>query len=150
MRKLLVVLIVLLCSVVLHAKKKPVIPFSVSAAPEAVKQAVIAQAVADGYHVENDSQFQIVLTKDMNRVAGLFAAGLLSPGACAGITPRYLFTVILVPSGDGTDVTTHYDMEHASGFCHPVRRNEDKQHQKYFADFMAKVKQATEKPISKN
>jgi hypothetical protein len=136
-------LLLCLASVPAFAKNKSE-PFPIAANPEAVKKAVLAEAVAEGYRVENDSEFQLVLTKDMNKVGGVFAAGLLSPSACAGITPRYLFTVILVPNQQGTDVTAHYEMEHAGGFCRPVRTSEDKQHKKFFEEFMAKVKAASE------
>src|SRR5207253_7746952 len=96
-------------------------------APEAVKAAAVAQAVSEGWMIESEGQFQIVLTKPMNTVGGIFTAALLSPRACSGIRPRYLFTLLFVPAADGVNLTTHKEMEHADGFCHPARDNWDDQ-----------------------
>jgi predicted metalloprotease with PDZ domain len=80
----------------------------------------------------------------MNAAGGMFTSALLSPGACSGIRPRYLFTLIFVPTASGVDVTTHKEMEHADGFCHPARDNWDDQNRKYAESYLGKVKATTE------
>src|SRR5207248_8242108 len=104
----------LILSTFSFAKRKPPVTISLHAAPEAVKAAAVAQAVSEGWMIESEGQFQIVFTKPMNAVGGIFTSALLSPSACSGIRPRYLFTLVFVPATDGVNVTTHKEMEHAT------------------------------------
>jgi len=76
--------------------------------------------------------------------SGIFTASLLSPSACSGIRPRYLFTLLFVPVADGVNLTTHKEMELADGFCHPARDNWDDQNRKYAESFLGKIKSASE------
>src|SRR5438132_14203768 len=142
--KKLVLAVMLMLTAFSFAKRKPAMTIYVHAAPEAVKAAAVAQAVSEGWMIESEGQFQIVLTKPMNTVGGIFTAALLSPRACSGIRPRYLFTLLFVPAADGVNLTTHKEMEHADGFCHPARDNWDDQNRKYAESFLGKIKSASE------
>src|SRR5438445_4775526 len=80
----------------------------------------------------------------MITVSGIFIAYLLCPSAFSGIRPLYLFTLLFVPVADGVNLTTHKEMEHADGFCHPARDNWDDQNRKYAESFLGKIKSASE------
>ena len=142
--KKLVLAVMLMLTAFSFAKRKPTMTIYVHAAPEAVKAAAVAQGVSEGWMIESEGQFQIVFTKPMNTVGGIFTASLLSPSACSGIRPRYLFTLLFVPVADGVNLTTHKEMEHADGFCHPARDNWDDQNRKYAESFLGKIKSASE------
>jgi hypothetical protein len=144
MKTVTVLVVMLMLTAVSFAKRKPAVTISVHAAPEKVKAAAVAQAVSEGWMIESEGQFQIVFTKPMNAVGGIFTASLLSPSACSGIRPRYLFTLLFVPIADGVNLTTHKEMEHADGFCHPARDNWDDQNRKYAESFLGKIKSASE------
>lgn len=105
--KKLVLAVMLMLTAFSFAKRKPAMTIYVHAAPEAVKAAAVAQAVSEGWMIESEGQFQIVLTKPMGTVGGIFTASLLSPRACSGIRARYLFTLLFVPAADGVNLTTH-------------------------------------------
>ena len=49
-----------------------------------------------------------------------------------------------MPTATGVDVTTHKEMEHADGFCHPARDNWDDENRKYAESYLTKVKATTE------
>jgi hypothetical protein len=144
MKKVTLLAVMLMLTAFSFAKRKPATTISVHATPEAVKAAAVAQAISDGWTIESEGQFQIVFTKPMNTVGGIFTASLLSPTACSGIRPRYLFTLLFVPAADGVNLTTHKEMEHADGFCHPARDNWDDQNRKYAESFLGKIKSASE------
>ena len=144
MKKVTLLAVMLMLTAFSFAKRKPAMTISVHAAPEAVKAAAVAQAVSEGWMIESEGQFQIVFTKPMNTVGGIFTASLLSPSACSGIRPRYLFTLLFLPVADGVNLTTHKEMEHADGFCHPARDNWDDQNRKYAESFLGKIKSASE------
>jgi hypothetical protein len=144
MKTVTLLAVMLMLTAFSFAKRKPAMTISVHAAPETVKAAAVAQAVSEGWMIESEGQFQIVFTKPMNTVGGIFTAALLSPSACSGIRPRYLFTLLFLPVADGVNLTTHKEMEHADGFCHPARDNWDDQNRKYAESFLGKIKSASE------
>ena len=144
MKKVTLLAVMLMLTAFSFAKRKPAMTIYVHAAPEAVKAAAVSQAASDGWVIESEGQFQIVFTKPMNTVGGIFTASLLSPSACSGIRPRYLFTLLFVPAADGVNLTTHKEMEHADGFCHPARDNWDDQNRKSSESFLSKIKSASE------
>src|SRR6184192_112339 len=113
MKKIALLAVMLMLTGFSFAKRKPPMTIALHAAPDAVKAAAVAQAVSEGWSIESEGQFQIVFTKPMNTVGGIFTSALLSPSACSGIRPRYLFTLLFVPTADGVNVTTHKEMEHA-------------------------------------
>jgi len=144
MKKVTLLAVMLMLTAFSFAKRKPAMTIYVHAAPEAVKAAAVSQAASDGWVIESEGQFQIVFTKPMNTVGGIFTAALLSPSACSGIRPRYLFTLLFVPVADGVNLTTHKEMEHATAFCHPARDNWDDQNRKSSESFLSKIKSASE------
>lgn len=142
-------LIFLLLMSAAFAKSKPIVPVTLAANPEAVKQAAVSQAVSEGYSIENQSQFQIVFVKNMTGFGGRMMSGFLSPPGC-NQSPRNIFTLVLVPSGENTDVTTHYELEYAGGACVPVKQSQDKDKRKYVESFMEKVKATLESTALRN
>jgi hypothetical protein len=116
----------------------------VKASPDAVKAAAVATAVAEGYAIESEGQFQIVFQKNMSGVGGFFANALLAPPACSSISPRWIFTLIFLPGADGVSITTHTELEHATSLCVRTRENRDRNESQHVTNFLAKVKGAAE------
>jgi hypothetical protein len=130
---------VLLTCTASAAKKFEPITVIIKASPEAVKAAAVTQAVAEGYAIEQEGQFQIVFQKNMTGAGGFFTAVLLSPPACASFSPRWIFTVLFVPGPAGVTVTTHTEQEHADTLCRPARQNLDKDSARHVTKFLELV-----------
>ena len=105
-----------------------------------MKAATVASAVAEGYGIEQEGQFQIVFQKNMTGVGGFMTSLLLSPSACTSFSPRWLFTVMFIPSTDGVTVTTHTEQEHADTLCRPARQNYDKMDVRHATAFLETIR----------
>lgn len=127
------------------AKKAEPITVSVKAPVDKVKAAAVQEAVAEGYRIEQDGEFQMVFTKTMDGKAGFFTSALLSPPACSSIQPRWLLTVLFVPNQDAIAVESHSEYEHAGPLCRPVRQELDGKNVRQFTEnFLGKVKSRSE------
>jgi hypothetical protein len=119
-----VLILLLFCSVA-YAKSEPPVAVLVKAPVEAVKSNTVQLAIAEGYTIDHEGQFQIVFAKNISGRAGFMTNMLLAPSACSGISPRYLMTVMFVPGQEGITVRPALEYEYAGPLCRPVRSNMD-------------------------
>jgi hypothetical protein len=140
----LALLAVLALSLSASAKKFQPLTVTIKASPEAVKAAAVSQAIADGYAIESEGQFQIVFQKNMKGVGGFLTSAFLSPTGCRSFSPRWLLTVLFVPEAEGVTVTTHYEQEHADTLCRPARQSWDKDGAREISKYLELVQSKAE------
>lgn len=139
-------LLVLMLSTVAIAKNDTPESVSVKATPDAVKSAIVARLTMRGYHLENDSAYQMVWTKEMNGGAGIMTQVIAGNANCA--MPKHVVTIAFVSSGDSVQLIGTQQVDKAGAFCARERidLNGKKNHEQMHG-FLADIKVNAETPV---
>ena len=131
------------------AARKPPVQVTIQAPAQTVREMAVAPAVAAGYTIDSEGQFQIVFMRDMGGAQGFLTQVFLSPPACSSFRPRHLFTMLFVPNRQEVTVTMYYDYEYASALCRPARQRDDnKKVRSAMEGLLANVKTAAEQTVA--
>jgi len=137
---LLIVLALVLFGGLAYAKDKPPIQATIQAPIETVKGIAMSRALAAGFLLDSEAQFQLTFAKNMSEGQSLVVQALGSPAACAAIHPRHILTIALAP-GDQTLIVAAYQYEHAGPFCRTVRESiNDGKVRKQLEDLVGRIK----------
>src|SRR5580704_4550239 len=106
MKTLSLVLALILAAPLAMAKNEPPASIVIAAPVDAVKSAIVARLTSRGYHLESDSQFQMVWSKEMDGGKGMIAQMIAGNANCA--MPKHILSLTFA-------VTTETDAAAASG-----------------------------------
>lgn len=130
------------------AKNEPPASTTISASPDAVKSAMVARLVAHGFHIESDSQYQMVWVKEMNNGAGILAQAMVGNSNCA--MPKQVLNFTFAPQSEGLLVAGTEQLDKATALCARERINLDgKKNREAMASFLADVKSKAEEQTKK-
>jgi hypothetical protein len=125
------------------AKNEAPASTTVSASPDAVKSAMVVRLTEHGFHLESDSQFQMVWVKEMNNGAGIFAQAMVGNANCA--MPKQVLNFTFAPQSDSVLVVGTEQLDKATVLCARERINLDgKKNRAAMASFLADVKSKAE------
>lgn len=148
MKRLAWIALMLLPASLVAAKQEPVTVVVIASA-DAVKSNAVRVAIAQGYTIDQEGQFQLVFAKNMTGAGSFVTKMLVTPSACTSITPRWLITVIVVPGQDSVTLNARSEYEHAGPLCRPVRETPDgKNVRQQIERFLQNIKSASERPAT--
>lgn len=130
------------------AKNESPSSITISAPADAVKSAVVARLTAHGFHLESDSQFQMVWAKEMNGVSGVLAQAVIGNANCG--MPKLIVDLTFAPQGDSVLVVGQEELDTATTLCTRQRVTlNEKKNREAMASFLSDIKAKAEAQAKK-
>jgi hypothetical protein len=123
----------------------------INAAPEAVKAQIVVRLMSRGYHLETDTPYQMVWSKEMNNSTGMLAQLIGGNANCA--LPRWVLSLAFAPQGGGILMIGTEQLDVAGELCVRSRTDMDGKKQRtemnsFLADIKEKAESAPAQPTA--
>jgi hypothetical protein len=143
MKKIISVTAVLaLLCVCSFAKNDPAPSLAISVPVEVVKSAIVTRMMSHGYHLESDTQFQMVWAKEMDNAKGAMAQLIAGNANCA--MPKWIVNLTFAPQSDSVVVGTQ-QLDKATTLCARDRVElNGKKNREEMVSFLADIKSKAE------
>ncbi len=125
------------------AKNDPAPSLAISAPVEAVKSAIVTRMMSHGYHLESDTQFQMVWAKEMDNAKGAMAQFIAGNANCA--MPKWIVNLTFAPQSDSVLVLGTQQLDKATTLCARDRVElNGKKNREEMVSFLADIKSKAE------
>jgi hypothetical protein len=146
MKTLSLVLALVLAAPFALAKTQPPTSTVIAAPVDVVKSAIVARLTSHGYHLESDSQFQMVWSKEMDGGKGMLTQLIAGNANCA--MPRAVLNLTFAPEAESVTVSGTTQIDKAGTLCVRERIELDgKNYRAEIAAFLADIKSKAEAQI---
>jgi hypothetical protein len=146
MKTLSLVLAFVLLAPFAFGKNDPATSAAIAAPVDVVKSAIVARLTSHGFHLESDSQFQMVWSKEMDGGKGMLTQLIAGNANCA--MPKAILSLTFAPEAESVTVSGTSQIDKAGTLC--VRERIDlngKNNRAEIAAFLADIKSKAETQI---
>lgn len=146
MKTLSVIFAVVLLAPSAFAKNDPPTSAAIVAPVDVVKSAIVERLTSHGYHLESDSQFQMVWSKEMDGSKGMLTQLIAGNANCA--MPKAVLSLTFAPEAEFVTVSGSTQIDKAGTLC--VRERIElngKNNRAEIAAFLADIKSKAEAQI---